>query len=183
MSSALRLQRPLKDDGISAVRQLGQAVRIAESLLFAAREPLSEDEIASPFPMASDQDVMAHLQGDLRCARGQPDPDRSKWAFRTADDLGYLLSKEIEDLGNFPRAAVETLSIIAYHQPVTRAEIEEIRGVATAKGTLDVFWRQAGSACVAAARRRADRLPSGRPRRSLAFQPVSDCGSLPGWRS
>ncbi len=62
-----------------------------------------------------------------------------KWAFRTADDLGHLLVRRVEEPKRLTRAALETLSIIAYHQPVTRAEIEEIRGVATSKGTLDTL--------------------------------------------
>ena len=62
-----------------------------------------------------------------------------KWAFRTADDLGFLLRREQQETRNLSRAALETLSIIAYHQPATRAEIEEVRGVATGKGTIDML--------------------------------------------
>ena len=62
-----------------------------------------------------------------------------KWAFRTAEDLGYLLSREAVEPRKLSRAALETLSIIAYHQPVTRTEIEDIRGVSTSRGTLDVL--------------------------------------------
>jgi segregation and condensation protein B len=62
-----------------------------------------------------------------------------KWAFRTADDLSFLLEKQAVEQRRLSRAALETLAIIAYHQPVTRAEIEEIRGVSTSKGTIDVL--------------------------------------------
>ena len=64
-----------------------------------------------------------------------------KWTFRTADDLNWLLTKQTVETRKLSRAAVETLAIVAYHQPVTRAEIEEIRGVATASGTLDVLLK------------------------------------------
>jgi segregation and condensation protein B len=62
-----------------------------------------------------------------------------KWCFRTAEDLSYLMHRNVEEQRKLSRAALETLAIIAYHQPVTRAEIEEIRGVSTSKGTLDVL--------------------------------------------
>ena len=72
-------------------------------------------------------------------ARRQSRPGRRKWAFRTASDLSFLLARDAVEQQQLSRAAMETLAIIAYHQPVTRAEIEEIRGVATSKGTLDVL--------------------------------------------
>jgi segregation and condensation protein B len=117
-----------------------EALRIAEALVFAAAEPLDEATIASRLPEGSDvAAVMAELQRRyagrgvnlMRVAR--------KWTFRTAADLSWLLSREDKTQKKLSRAATETLAIIAYHQPVTRAEIEEIRGVAVSKGALDVL--------------------------------------------
>ncbi len=125
-------------DGAPAVEP--EALRIAEALVFAASEPLDEAVIASRLPEGSDVSaVMAELQrlyanrgvNLVRVAR--------KWAFRTAVDLAWLLSREDKEQKKLSRAAIETLAIIAYHQPVTRADIEEIRGVAVSKGALDVL--------------------------------------------
>lgn len=117
-----------------------EAVRIAEALLFASAEPLPEDEIARRLPAGVD---IARVMNELvrsyagrgincTCIAG-------KWAFRTAQDLGHVLEHEVQEPRKLSRAAMETLAIIAYHQPVTRAEIEEIRGVSTSKGTLDTL--------------------------------------------
>jgi segregation and condensation protein B len=117
-----------------------EALRIAEALVFAAAEPLDEATIAGRLPQGSDVSaVMGELQRRyagrgvnlVRVAR--------KWAFRTAADLAWLLSREDKEQKKLSRAAIETLAIIAYHQPVTRADIEEVRGVAVSKGALDVL--------------------------------------------
>ena len=117
-----------------------EKLRIIEALLFAAPEPLKETELALHF--GKDEDVQAlleELQG-LYAVRGvNLVRVAGKWAFRTADDLSYLLERQAVAQRRLSRAALETLAIIAYHQPVTRAEIEEIRGVSTSKGTLDVL--------------------------------------------
>jgi len=117
-----------------------EKLRIVEALLFAAPEPLKETELALHF--GKDEDVQAlleELQG-LYAGRGvNLVRVAGKWAFRTADDLSYLLERQAVAQRRLSRAALETLAIIAYHQPVTRAEIEEIRGVSTSKGTLDVL--------------------------------------------
>ena len=88
-----------------------------------------------------------------------------KWALRTAEDLGYLLIREKHEPRKLSRAAMETLAIVAYHQPVTRAEIEDIRGVATAKGTLDVLletgWVRLRGRRKAPGRRCEDGRPDG----------------------
>jgi segregation and condensation protein B len=120
--------------------RLGAGVRIAEALLFAANEPLSEDVLAEALPQGVTlKDVIAHLEPHY-AARGVVLRRIGKaYAFRTAPDLAYLMAKHVEEPKKLSRAAIETLAIIAYHQPVTRAEIEEIRGVATAKGTVDVL--------------------------------------------
>ncbi|ODA68750.1 hypothetical protein A7A08_00582 [Methyloligella halotolerans] len=117
-----------------------EKLRIVEALLFAASEPLDEKTLGRHF--AADEDVSAlieELQG-LYAGRGvNLVRVAGKWAFRTAEDLGFLLEREAVEQRRLSRAALETLAIIAYHQPVTRAEIEEIRGVSISKGTLDVL--------------------------------------------
>ena len=88
-----------------------------------------------------------------------------QWAFRTAGDLSFILARDVVEPRKLSRAAMETLAIVAYHQPVTRAEIEEIRGVATSKGTLDTAPRdRLGAPARPPARRRAGRSPTA-PRR------------------
>ena len=117
-----------------------QNLRLLEAILFAASEPLSESQFASRLP--ADVDLMDLLSG-LKIyyeGRGVQLVQRGKsWAFRTADDIRPLLEREIELPRKLSKAAMEILAIIAYHQPITRAEIEEIRGVSISKGTLDVL--------------------------------------------
>jgi segregation and condensation protein B len=136
----LSLQSPVLDEEMSAAMRLGAGVRIAEALLFAAREPLPDDVLTAALPAGvAVKEVVAHIQSHY-AARGVNLVRIGRaWSFRTAPDLAHLMSKHVEEPKKLSRAAVETLSIIAYHQPVTRAEIEDIRGVATAKGTLDVL--------------------------------------------
>lgn len=117
-----------------------QQMRLAEALVFAAAEPVSERAIAQRLP--EDADIGA-LMADLAAVYENRGVKLSRvgagWAFRTAPDLAGLLQIERTESRKLSRAAVETLAIIAYHQPVTRAEIEEIRGVSQSKGTLDVL--------------------------------------------
>ena len=121
-------------------RQLAEAKRIAEALLFAATEPLAEDKIAARLPDGlAVADVLAALKEDYADRGVRLVRVGAKWLFRTADDLAWLLSASGREVRKLSRAALETLAIIAYHQPATRAEIEDIRGVAVAKGTLDVL--------------------------------------------
>jgi segregation and condensation protein B len=117
-----------------------QNVRIAEALLFAAAEPLSAEEMASRLPEGTDMaGILAELQATYAERGVHLVQVAGKWAFRTAGDLSFLLAREAVEQRKLSRAALETLAIIAYHQPVTRAEIEEIRGVATSTGTLDIL--------------------------------------------
>ncbi len=117
-----------------------EEMRILEALLFAAEEPLDEKTLAARLPAGVDLRGLLHqLQQEyqsrgvnLVCVGG-------KWTVRTASDLAWLLTRETTVTRKLSRAAIETLAIVAYHQPVTRAEIEEIRGVTTSKGTLDVL--------------------------------------------
>ena len=122
----------------SADRQ--EKLRILEALLFAAPEPLDQAELAEHFAEGEDiASLLAELQGTYATRGVNLVRVAGKWAFRTADDLSFLLEKQAVEQRRLSRAALETLAIIAYHQPVTRAEIEEIRGVSTSKGTIDVL--------------------------------------------
>ncbi len=145
-SAAPEMEQDLTED---PKRELGQdatietrpeELRLVEALLFAASEPLDEKTLARHLPAEVD------LRAALRRLQVEYAPRGvnllhvgNKWTFRTADDLAWLLTHEAVEPKKLSRAAIETLAIVAYHQPVTRAEIEEIRGVSTAKGTLDVL--------------------------------------------
>jgi segregation and condensation protein B len=124
----------------AAIPGVAEPLRILEALLFAAREPLDTRALAAELPLGTDVPALLQQLGTMYEKRGVTLVRvAGKWSFRTASDLGYLLEKKRETEKRLSRAALETLAIIAYHQPVTRAEIEEIRGVATSKGTLDVL--------------------------------------------
>jgi segregation and condensation protein B len=115
-------------------------LRILEALLFASAEPLSAAELGPHLGEGVDPVPLLSLLEERYAPRGVNLVRRGdKWAFRTADDLGFLLRRETTDNRPLSRAALETLAIIAYHQPATRAEVEEVRGVATGKGTLDLL--------------------------------------------
>lgn len=115
-------------------------VRMAEAVLFAAAEPLDVKSIAARLPDGAPIKEILLALGALYDGRGvQLAQFGGKYAFRTAADLAFLMERERQEMRRLSRAAVETLAIIAYHQPVTRAEIEDIRGVAVSKGTLDVL--------------------------------------------
>ena len=117
-----------------------EELRILEALLFAAEEPLDEKALAARMPAGVDvRALLIHLQEDYASRGVNLVRVGGKWSLRTAGDLAWLLTKELVVTRKLSRAAVETLAIVAYHQPVTRAEIEEIRGVTTSKGTLDVL--------------------------------------------
>jgi segregation and condensation protein B len=117
-----------------------EELRILEALLFAAEEPLDEKILAARLPAGVDlRSLLAQLQKDYASRGVNLVRVAGKWTLRTASDLAWLLTKEAVVARKLSRAAVETLSIVAYHQPVTRAEVEEIRGVTTSKGTLDVL--------------------------------------------
>ncbi|MCX5480337.1 SMC-Scp complex subunit ScpB [Kaistia geumhonensis] len=116
------------------------ALRMAEAILFASAEPLSAAEIGERLPDGSDVKALLRELQLAYSGRGVNLVEvAGKWMFRTAGDLAFLLQSEAEEPKKLSRAALETMAIIAYHQPVTRAEIEEIRGVTTSKGTLDVL--------------------------------------------
>jgi segregation and condensation protein B len=117
-----------------------EKLRIVEALLFAADAPLDEAAIARHFVEGEDvRALLEELQSSYAGRGVNLVRVAGKWAFRTAEDLSFLLEKQAVEQRRLSRAALETLAIIAYHQPVTRAEIEEIRGVSTSKGTIDVL--------------------------------------------
>jgi segregation and condensation protein B len=117
-----------------------EELRILEALLFAADEPLDEKALALRLPSGVDvRELLLQLQKEYALRGVNIVRVGGKWSLRTASDLAWLLTRETVVTKKLSRAAIETLAIVAYHQPVTRAEIEEIRGVTTSKGTLDVL--------------------------------------------
>jgi segregation and condensation protein B len=117
-----------------------EALRLLEALLFASAEPLDEAMLKKCLPEGADvKKLLAELVETYANRGVNIIKVAGAWVMRTAPDLGPLLSREMGEIKKLSRAAVETLAIVAYHQPVTRAEIEEIRGVTISKGTLDLL--------------------------------------------
>ncbi len=132
---------PLPTSGEAEVHELRERnLRVLEALLFAASDPVGIEEVRPYLSDNADVDALLEELQRRYEKRGVNLVKRGKnWAFRTAEDLGFLLRREETENKPMTRATLETLSIIAYHQPTTRAEIEEVRGVATGKGTLDIL--------------------------------------------
>jgi segregation and condensation protein B len=127
-----------------AGRAFADALRIAEALVFASAEPVAEKAIARKLPQDTDVPAVMNRLAEIYAPRGvNLVRVQDHWAFRTAADLAFVIHDEKQEVKRLSRAALEVLAIIAYHQPVTRAEIEEVRGVATSKGTLDVLLETA----------------------------------------
>ncbi len=121
-------------------RRLSEAERIAEALVFASAQPVSEAFIAERVARGVDiPAIMQKLKADYAMRGVNLVQVDGAWAFRTAADLSFVIRRDESEVRKLSRAALEVLAIIAYHQPVTRAEIEDIRGVQTSKGTLDVL--------------------------------------------
>ena len=117
-----------------------EAMRMAEALVFASSEPVSEKALAARLPDGVDVHALMEELQEFYDKRGvNLVRIENAWAFRTAGDLGFLMQREEVQQRKLSRAALEVLAIIAYHQPITRAEMEEIRGVETSKGTIDVL--------------------------------------------
>ena len=134
------LRKPLSIVGAEPEVQSDENQRVLEAILFAATEPVDENLLKSRLP--EDADLKAELDrlADHYAARGvNLVRVAGKWALRTASDLSHRIAKNAPAPKKLSRAAIETLAIVAYHQPVTRAEIEEIRGVTISKGTLDAL--------------------------------------------
>ena len=158
-----------------------QHLRIVEAILFATAEPVDSAHIAGFLPEGTDvAALLADLQANYANRGVNLVEVAGKWLFRTADDLGYILRRETVEQRKLSKAAMETLAIIAYHQPVTRAEIEDIRGVAISKGTLDQLLE------IGWVRMRGRRKTPGRPvtygttDAFLSHFGLNEVGDLPG---
>lgn len=117
---------------------MGEQERMVEAILFASVEPVSVKELTDRMPHGSDPaEALVYLKKRYDGRGVQLVRVGDAWAMRTAGDLGFLMQKETVETRKLSRAAIETLAIVAYHQPVTRAEIEEIRGVSVSRGTVD----------------------------------------------
>jgi segregation and condensation protein B len=128
------------DDESGQPEQRPEELRLIEALLFAAGEPLDNKTLGERLPEGVDiESAMRRLQAEYAPRGVNLVRVAGKWMFRTANDLAWLLARDSVEPKKLSRAANETLAIIAYHQPVTRAEIEDIRGVSVSKGTLDVL--------------------------------------------
>ena len=136
-----RLQVVMPDDEPdNAVQPRAEELRLLEAMLFASAEPVDEKSLAARLPQGTNvREALVRLQEEYATRGVNLLRIGGKWTFRTANDLSWLLSKESIETRKLSRAAIETLAIIAYHQPVTRAEIEELRGVSTSKGSVDVL--------------------------------------------
>jgi len=166
-------------DGTPAERP--EELRLIEALLFAAGEPLDDKTLRSRLPEGVDiEAAMRRLQAEYAPRGVNLVKIAGKWTFRTANDLAWLLARDSVEPKKLSRAANETLAIIAYHQPVTRAEIEEIRGVTVSKGTVDVLMETGW------VRPRGRRKSPGRPitfgttEAFLAHFGLESVGDLPG---
>lgn len=131
-------------EGKSAEKSLFEAPPIAEqermveAILFASADPVTVSELEARLPHGADPaEALVHLRKRYEGRGVRVVKVGDAWAMRTAPDLGFLMQKETTETRKLSRAAIETLAIIAYHQPATRAEIEEIRGVAVSRGTVD----------------------------------------------
>jgi segregation and condensation protein B len=117
---------------------MGEQERMVEAILFAVAEPVTVAELVQRLPHGSDPaEALVHLKKRYEGRGVNLVKVGDAWAMRTAPDLGHLMRRETVETRKLSRAAIETLAIVAYHKPVTRAEIEEIRGVAVSRGTID----------------------------------------------
>jgi segregation and condensation protein B len=135
-----RPPREAPDLGVLVVPSSEEQERMVEALLFAAPAPLTTAQIAERLPQGSD--ARSALERLRRAYEGRGVNlvrAGQSWAFRTAPDLRFLLARQVMETRKLSRAGIETLAIVAYHGPVTRTEIEEMRGVSVSKGTLDLL--------------------------------------------
>jgi segregation and condensation protein B len=139
-SAATRMKIIRNEEPRTTMQARPEDVRILEALLFASKEPLDEKTLAARLPDGFElRATLQQLQNEYAARGVNLLRIGGKWTFRTATDLSWLLSKETTEKRKLSRAAIETLAIIAYHQPVTRTEIEELRGVSTSAGSVDVL--------------------------------------------
>lgn len=127
-----------QEESLFEAPPISEQERMVEAILFASAEPVSVRELNSRMPHGSDAaEALVHLRKRYTGRGVHVVRVGDAYAFRTAADLSFLMRKETVETRKLSRAAIETLAIVAYHQPVTRAEIEEIRGVSVSRGTLD----------------------------------------------
>ncbi|WP_108816003.1 SMC-Scp complex subunit ScpB [Loktanella sp. Alg231-35] len=126
------------NDSLFEAPPMGEQERMVEAILFATADPVSITELTGRMPHGCDPaEALANLRKRYEGRGVNIVKVGDAWAIRTAGDLGFLMQKETVETRKLSRAAIETLAIVAYHQPVTRAEIEEIRGVSVSRGTID----------------------------------------------
>lgn len=129
-----------ENDTLFDAPPMAEQERMIEAILFASAEPVTKKAIADRLPHGCDvSEALVHLRKRYEDRGVKLVKAGDAWAFRTAPDLGFLMQKERYETRKLSRAAIETLAIIAYHQPATRAEIEEIRGVSVSRGTIDLL--------------------------------------------
>jgi len=127
-----------KEESLFEAPPMGEQERMVEAILFATAEPVTSRELEARMPHGSDPaEALVHLRKRYEGRGVHVVKVGDAWAIRTAPDLGFLMQRETVETRKLSRAAIETLAIIAYHQPATRAEIEEIRGVSVSRGTVD----------------------------------------------
>ena len=127
-----------KEQSLFEAPPMGEQERMVEAILFASADPVTVAELSARMPHGADPaEALVHLRKRYEGRGVHVVKVGDAWAIRTAPDLGFLMQKETVETRKLSRAAIETLAIIAYHQPATRAEIEEIRGVAVSRGTID----------------------------------------------
>lgn len=127
-----------ENDSLFEAPPMGEQERMVEAILFATAEPVSVTELIGRMPHGCDPaEALVYLRKRYEGRGVNVVKIGDAWAIRTAPDLGFLMQKETIETRKLSRAAIETLAIVAYHQPVTRAEIEEIRGVSVSRGTVD----------------------------------------------
>jgi len=137
MSEDARAPTP-RDPSLFEAPVMGEQERMVEAILFASADPVTVKDLTSRMPHGCDPaEALVHLRKRYEGRGVSLVRIGDAWALRTAPDLGFLMQKETVETRKLSRAAVETLAIVAYHQPVTRAEIEEIRGVSVSRGTID----------------------------------------------
>jgi segregation and condensation protein B len=127
-----------QNDSLFEAPPMGDQERMVEAILFASADPVTVQDLIGRMPHGCDPaEALAHLRKRYDGRGVNLLRIGDAWAMRTAPDLGFLMQKEVIETRKLSRAAIETLAIVAYHQPVTRAEIEEIRGVGVSRGTID----------------------------------------------
>jgi len=130
----------IEDDKNNPLIEFSDQIRAVEALLFAASDPLDEKTLKDMLPVDTDiEEIMNNLLSLYKGRGVELKKINNKWMFKTASDLSFIMQKEAKIQKKLSKAALETLSIIAYHQPVSRAEIEEIRGVTVSPGTIDTL--------------------------------------------